>query len=74
MLENGKPVQLTSGQEVTITTDYAKPGNSSLIAMRCVSNASTSTSTLVPAAEWTKRLQNAGIRCRRQKDDKLQAA
>lgn len=36
MLENGKPVQLTSGQEVTITTDYAKPGNSGLIAMRCV--------------------------------------
>jgi hypothetical protein len=34
MLENGKPVQLTSGQEVTITTDYAKPGNSGLIAMR----------------------------------------
>jgi pyruvate kinase len=33
MLEDGKPVQLTAGQEVTITTDYAKPGNSGLIAM-----------------------------------------
>lgn len=40
MLENGKPVQLTSGQEVTITTDYAKPGNSGLIAMRCVCSSS----------------------------------
>jgi pyruvate kinase len=35
MLENGKPVQLTSGQEVTITTDYTAAGNSGLIAMRC---------------------------------------
>lgn len=34
MLEGGKPVQLVSGQEVTITTDYATPGNSGLIAMR----------------------------------------
>jgi len=33
MLENGKPVQLTSGQEVTITTDYSTAGNSGLIAM-----------------------------------------
>lgn len=29
-------MQLTSGQEVTITTDYAKAGNSGLIAMRYV--------------------------------------
>lgn len=35
MLEGGKPVQLTSGQEVTITTDYSAAGNSGLIAMRC---------------------------------------
>lgn len=33
-LEGGKPVQLVSGQEVTITTDYAQAGNSGLIAMR----------------------------------------
>lgn len=35
MLEGGKPVQLVSGQEVTITTDYAAAGNAGLIAMRC---------------------------------------
>ena len=34
MLVDGKPVQLTSGQEVTITTDYTALGNSGLIAMR----------------------------------------
>ena len=34
MLEGGKPVQLTAGQEVTITTDYNKAGNNGLIAMR----------------------------------------
>jgi pyruvate kinase len=34
MLEGGKPVQLVSGQEVTITTDYAQAGNAGLIAMR----------------------------------------
>jgi hypothetical protein len=28
-------VQLTSGQEITITTDYTAAGNSGLIAMRC---------------------------------------
>lgn len=51
MLENGKPVQLQSGQEVTITTDYAKPGNSGLIAMRCVStNSGTAAAAAVAAA------------------------
>ncbi|KAJ9530190.1 hypothetical protein QJQ45_023488 [Haematococcus lacustris] len=33
MLEGGKPVQLVTGQEVTITTDYTTQGNASLIAM-----------------------------------------
>eukprot|EP00879_Flechtneria_rotunda_P010783 GHRR01011267.1.p2 GENE.GHRR01011267.1~~GHRR01011267.1.p2 ORF type:complete len:232 (+),score=82.48 GHRR01011267.1:119-814(+) len=33
MLEGGKPVQLTAGQEVIVTTDYSKPGHSGLIAM-----------------------------------------
>ncbi len=36
MLEDGKPVELIAGQEVTITTDYTAIGNSNLIAMRCV--------------------------------------
>jgi pyruvate kinase len=34
MLEGGKPVQLVSGQDVTITTDYAAAGSAGLIAMR----------------------------------------
>lgn len=33
MLKDGKPVQLTAGQEVTITTDYSKLGDSNTIAM-----------------------------------------
>ncbi|KAF5833151.1 pyruvate kinase [Dunaliella salina] len=32
-LKDGKPVQLVTGQEVTITTDYTVQGDSSLIAM-----------------------------------------
>ncbi|GLC37228.1 hypothetical protein PLESTB_000993700 [Pleodorina starrii] len=32
-LKDGKPVQLTAGKEVTITTDYAQPGDENLIAM-----------------------------------------
>ncbi|PNW75606.1 hypothetical protein CHLRE_12g533550v5 [Chlamydomonas reinhardtii] len=32
-LKDGKPVQLTAGQEVTITTDYALPGDEKTIAM-----------------------------------------
>lgn len=34
MLKNGNPVQLTTGQEVTITTDYTIQGDSQNIAMR----------------------------------------
>ena len=33
-LENAKPIQLTAGKEVTLTTDYDKKGNSDLIAVR----------------------------------------
>lgn len=33
-LENGNPVLLEQGQEVTITTDYTAKGNKNLIAMR----------------------------------------
>ena len=33
-LENAKPIQLTAGKEVTLTTDYEKKGNSGLIAVR----------------------------------------
>ena len=33
-LENAKPIQLTAGKEVTLTTDYDKKGNSGLIAVR----------------------------------------
>lgn len=33
-LKDGKPVQLVAGQEVTITTDYALPGDETTIAMR----------------------------------------
>ncbi|EFJ41139.1 cytosolic pyruvate kinase [Volvox carteri f. nagariensis] len=32
-LKDGKPVQLTAGREVTITTDYAQPGDENTIAM-----------------------------------------
>lgn len=32
-LENAKPIQLTAGKEVTLTTDYDKKGNSGLIAV-----------------------------------------
>lgn len=33
-LEDGEPIQLTEGKEITITTDYSIKGNESLIAMR----------------------------------------
>lgn len=33
-LENAKPIQLTAGKEVTLTTDYEKKGNADLIAVR----------------------------------------
>jgi len=33
-LENEQPIKLTTGKEITITTDYKKKGNSELIAMR----------------------------------------
>lgn len=33
-LENGDPIQLTEGNEITITTDYTVKGNKDLIAMR----------------------------------------
>ena len=32
-LENEQPIQLTAGEEVTVTTDYDKPGKPGLIAM-----------------------------------------
>eukprot|EP00967_Tisochrysis_lutea_P030196 scaffold35419_cov18-Tisochrysis_lutea.AAC.1 len=40
-LKDGKPVQLVTGQEVTITTDYSVQGDNSLIAMRCACNSPT---------------------------------
>lgn len=33
-LENAKPIQLTAGKEVTLTTDYEKKGNQDRIAVR----------------------------------------
>lgn len=36
MLKDGQPVQLTSGLEVTITTDYTISGDSNMIAMRYI--------------------------------------
>ena len=33
-LEDAKPIQLTAGKEVTLTTDYEKKGNSETIAVR----------------------------------------
>lgn len=36
-LEDGKPIQLVEGKEITITTDYTIKGNASMISMRHVS-------------------------------------
>ena len=33
-LEDGLPIQLVEGKEITITTDYNQKGNPSLVAMR----------------------------------------
>ena len=35
-LEGGNPIKLTTGTEVTITTDYDVKGKEGLIAMRCL--------------------------------------
>ena len=34
-LKDGKSVQLTTGKEITVTTDYAYLGDENMIAMRC---------------------------------------
>ena len=35
-LKDEKPIKLTAGKEITITTDYSIKGDESLISMRCM--------------------------------------
>ena len=34
-LKDGEPIKLTTGKEITITTDYEAKGDENTIAMRC---------------------------------------
>lgn len=40
-LKDAKPIQLTTGKEITITTDYDYKGNEETIAMRYIGNRDT---------------------------------
>ena len=42
-LKDAKPIQLTTGKEITITTDYEAKGDSETIAVRCALTAANST-------------------------------